>query len=111
MILRSATIDNALQWIGTALAVPSVVSRRRREDRESVSDCDVNPNVIDDVSDMLENMMNAAKIKSSETYVIVGSGDPPTLLHVNSCFLSSVATTTLPGATSGGCGGVRTVTL
>lgn len=45
------------------------------------------------------------------TYVIVGSGDPPTLLHVNSCFFSSVATTTLPGATSGGWGGVRTVKL
>jgi hypothetical protein len=44
-------------------------------------------------------------------YVIVGSGEPPILLHVNSCFFSSVATTMLPGATSGGCGGVRTVKL
>lgn len=44
-------------------------------------------------------------------YVIVGPGDPPMLLHVNSCFFSSVATTTLPGATSGGCGGVKTVKL
>lgn len=48
---------------------------------------------------------------SKVTYVIVGSGDPPTLLHVNSCFFSSVATTTVPGATNGGWGGVRTVKL
>lgn len=50
-------------------------------------------------------------IEKKVTYVIVGSGDPPTLLHVNSCFFSSVATTILPGATSGGWGGVRTVKL
>lgn len=47
----------------------------------------------------------------SLTYVIVGSGEPPTLLHVSSCFFSSVDTTILPGATSGGWGGVSTVKL
>lgn len=46
-----------------------------------------------------------------KTYVIVGSGEPPILLHVKSCFLSSVATAMLPGATIGGCGGVKIVKL
>lgn len=43
------------------------------------------------------------------SYNIVGSGDPPILLHVISCFLSSVAKPF--GPTIGGCGGVSTVTL
>lgn len=47
----------------------------------------------------------------NQTYVIVGSGDPPILLQVNSCFLFSVAIEIAPGATSGGCGGVNTVKL
>lgn len=45
------------------------------------------------------------------THVIVGSGEPPMLLQVNSCFLSSVEMAMLPGATWGGCGGVNTVML
>lgn len=45
------------------------------------------------------------------TYVIDGSGEPPTLLHTKSCCLSSVATVIVPGATIGGCGGVNTVKL
>lgn len=49
--------------------------------------------------------------KKIQTYVIVGSGDPPILLQVNSCFLFSVAIEIAPGATSGGWGGVNTVKL
>lgn len=45
------------------------------------------------------------------TYVIIGSGEPPILLQVNSIGLSSVATATLPGDMTGGCGGVKTVKL
>lgn len=45
------------------------------------------------------------------TYVIVGSGEPPILLHVSSIFTSSVAMATLPGEMTGGWGGVRTVKL
>lgn len=58
-----------------------------------------------------DTLGRAFRLNWKIAYVIVGSGDPPTLLHVNSCFFSSVATTMLPGATSGGCGGVRTVKL
>lgn len=47
----------------------------------------------------------------SQTYVIVGSGEPPMLVHVSSCFLSSVAIEMAPGATCGGCGAVSTVML
>lgn len=45
------------------------------------------------------------------TYVIIGSGEPPILLHVNSMVLSSVAMAMLPGDMTGGCGGVSTVKL
>lgn len=50
-------------------------------------------------------------IAQNDTYVIVGSGEPPILLHVSSCFIPSVAIALIPGATSGGCGGVKTVKL
>lgn len=50
-------------------------------------------------------------VRTWYTYVMVGSGEPPMLLQVRSNFLSSVATAIVPGATSGGCGGVRTVRL
>lgn len=42
---------------------------------------------------------------------MVGSGEPPMLLQVSSIGLSSVATAMEPGEITGGCGGVRTVTL
>jgi hypothetical protein len=57
------------------------------------------------------NLVGFADSIGKITYVIVGSGEPPVLLHVNSCFFSSVAVTMEPGATRGGCGGVRTVRL
>lgn len=45
------------------------------------------------------------------TYEIVGSGDPPILLHSKSICLSSVAVATFPVDMRGGCGGVNTVNL
>lgn len=45
------------------------------------------------------------------TYVMVGSGEPPMLLHVSSMGLSSVATAMFPGEITGGWGGVSTVRL
>lgn len=46
-----------------------------------------------------------------KTYVMPGSGLPPMELHVKSNFLSSVAVAIVPGATIGGCGGVKIVIL
>lgn len=39
----------------------------------------------------------------------MGSGEPPTLEQVNSCFFPSVAVTCVPGVTVGCCGSVNTV--
>ena len=104
VILWTATIYDRLQRCRAAVTIPS-----------SEIDCD-NDDKSKNVNSWLtwtspSREQNVFGWIEKITYVIVGSGEPPTLLHVNSCFFSSVATTTLPGATSGGCGGVRTVKL
>uniref|UniRef100_A0A1A9ZPT6 Uncharacterized protein n=1 Tax=Glossina pallidipes TaxID=7398 RepID=A0A1A9ZPT6_GLOPL len=48
-------------------------------------------------------------VTDRNTYVIMGSGEPPMLLHVISSGLSSVAMAILPGDIIGGWGGVKTV--
>lgn len=60
----------------------------------------------------MEKTKNITQYEGQDcTYVIVGSGEPPILLHVNSMGLSSVAMAMLPGDMTGGCGGVSTVKL